>query len=293
MRLNKKIVFTFAFAVVCAVCLAQNTVDTKMIEGGGAGSYKAFATYNDSFPGYSVYRPINMEAAVQKTTLPLVVFTNGDSACSLTKFDNFLNEIASFGYVVVAIGPFVGENDETYDEISTRQSVEMLLKAAIDKMEKCVKDPQSDFYQMVDMKHIAYLGYSDGSSDVLRSADDPRVTTAICLNGGMKGDKSILKTLTTPILYLLGGPSDVAYKNAMDDYERISSAFVAVGEYPYGPDGTYTEPFGGSFAQLATQWLQWQLKERPWDRAIFTGEECICVYSGWEMIQQNKNLLNL
>jgi hypothetical protein len=81
---------------------------------------------------------------------------------------------------------------------------------------------------------------SCGGLQTLEVAVDLRIKTIIVCNSGIfidsKGkhpslpplSKDQLKKIHTPTLYLLGGPSDIAYKNGMDDFTQINHVQVMV-----------------------------------------------------------------
>ena len=52
----------------------------------------------------------------------------------------------------------------------------------------------------------------------------------------------MLADLHSPTLYILGGPTDIAYANGMDDFARIAHVPVAVANINTGHGGTYWEP---------------------------------------------------
>ena len=72
--------------------------------------------------------------------------------------------------------------------------------------------------------------------------------------------KDDLRKIHGPVLYIMGGPTDIAYKNAMDDYARISHVPVVMTNHNVGHGGTYHLPRGGEFTRVALPWLEWQLK---------------------------------
>jgi len=86
--------------------------------------------------------------------------------------------------------------------------------------------------------------------------------------------KEHLQKLHTPALYLLGGKSDIAYENGMDDYRRINHVPVFVANMDVGHGGTYSQPHGGEFARVATYWYKWQLKKDRKAAKMFTGKPC-------------------
>ena len=96
--------------------------------------------------------------------------------------------------------------------------------------------------------------------------------------------KDHLKKLHTPTLYILGGESDIAYKNGMDDVQRISHVPIFAANLDVGHGGTYGKPHGGEFAKVATAWLQWQLKRDIEASKMFVGESCgLAKAEGWKV----------
>jgi len=57
---------------------------------------------------------------------------------------------------------------------------------------------------------------------------------------------NVLQTLHTPVIYIQGGPTDIAYANGMDDFKRIGHVPVAIANLPVGHGGTFLEPNGGA-----------------------------------------------
>ena len=56
--------------------------------------------------------------------------------------------------------------------------------------------------------------------------------------------KEQLEKIHTPVLYMLGGPTDIAYNNGMDDYARINHVSAFTANLPVGHGGTYARfPF--------------------------------------------------
>jgi hypothetical protein len=299
----KRISFSGIFVFfLLSICKGQAIIDFKTIDNGGAGTYKAVAVHDAGFPEYTIYRPENLKYAASNTTLPLIIFANGSCMNTSVPYEKFLNEIASFGYIIIAIGTLRHSADDILNDSIARMSVPPArMTEAIDRMERCCKDPTSEYYSLIDLKNIAVMGQSCGGVQALAASADPRVVTTICLNSGFflpdEGqqnagvDKDVLETLHSPLLYMIGGPSDIAYNYALDDYSHIDDVFVSMANYDVGHDGTFSEKFGGSFSLIAMQWLEWQLKNKEWAGKIFTGESCTCEYPGWSIITKNTDLL--
>ena len=87
--------------LACTLAFGQlsmpaRTLSVKTIEDGGTGPYKAVMTVEEALPGFAVYRPADMQAAVKAEgrPLPVVIFGNGGCATSSRGSYSFLEEIA-------------------------------------------------------------------------------------------------------------------------------------------------------------------------------------------------------
>src|SRR5690606_27573998 len=101
--------------------------------------------------------------------------------------------------------------------------------------------------------------------------------------GGMSLQKSLLGGLHFPTLYILGGETDIAYVNGMDDFAKIDHVPVVMANLnDAGHGGSYWEPNGGAAAQAVVDWLDWQLREDAEAAAQFTGPDCgLCTDARW------------
>ncbi len=245
----------------------------KVPEYGGSGRYKAVALRERSLPDFVVYRPMNLSAAVAREgKLPVLFFANGGCMDTSIGYENMLNEVASYGYVVVAIGELQMFAQHEKDQ----HTPSSMVKKALDWICKEAATPGSTYYNKVDVEKIAAAGHSCGGAQVLANAGDARLKTYLILNAGMgsmtMADASAksLKSLHGPILYLVGGTSDVAWKNAQMDYEAIKKNPVVLADNTKsGHQGTYEQPLGGANARMVRAWLDWQLKGKSRNADIF------------------------
>jgi hypothetical protein len=76
-----------------------------------------------------------------------------------------------------------------------------------------------------------------------------------------------------PVLYIMGGPSDIAYKNAMDDFSRVDHVPIVMTNLDVGHGGTYRRPHGGRYSPVAIAWLDWHLKDEQSDAKMFVGDD--------------------
>jgi hypothetical protein len=73
---------------------------------GGSGPYKAGWTYDPTLPNQTVYAP---KSPPQNLSIPVIAWGESGCANSGTRFAEFLTEIASYGYLVLASGPPPGK----------------------------------------------------------------------------------------------------------------------------------------------------------------------------------------
>ena len=102
------------FTVAWAVCQAQ-TLQSQVIEGGGTGPWKSVAVGDAGLPTHVIYRPQDIKACVaQEGKLPILLYANGACANNSLEMSRLLSEVASYGYLVMAIGPYEDMPDERF-----------------------------------------------------------------------------------------------------------------------------------------------------------------------------------
>jgi len=274
----------------------------KVPDYGGTGPHKAVALRERSLKDFVVYRPMNIDAAMnvgsggmfaagpaKKEKLPMLVFCNGGCMDTSIGYENMLTDLASYGYVVVAIGELqmFAQHDKDQHTPSS------MVQQALDWICQQAADPSSVYYNKVDIERIAAAGHSCGGAQVLANAADPRLKTYLILNAGMgkmtmaDANAKSLKKLHAPILYLVGGKTDVAWPNAQMDYKAIKKVPVVLADNTQsGHGGTYEQPAGGANARMVRAWLDWQLKGRQEPEKLFL-EGDLAGYDGWTIMQKN------
>jgi hypothetical protein len=256
------------------------TATSRVVEDGGTGAFSAIMYTDNSLTTHTIFRPKDLSVFGDKNKLPIIAWGNGACANSPWEHINFLSEVASHGFLVIAIGPMPQEGERGGGRSTSSQLID-----AIDWALAQNSDKTSALYNKIDVSKIAVSGMSCGGLQTLETAPDPRVTTAVVCNsgiigggGGMPGmpalTKDHLAKLHTPTLYLLGGESDIAYNNGMDDFSRINHVPVFMANMDVGHGGTYSQPHGGEFAKVATAWFKWQLKGDNEAGKLFTGNPC-------------------
>ncbi len=270
---------------------------SRTIEDGGTGPYKALMASDSTLATHTIFRPKDLTLFGKKSKLPIIAWGNGACANSPWEHVNFLSEIASHGFLVVAIGPMPAEGQRASGGGPTKSS---LMTDAINWAVAQNSDKTSPYYNKLDTTKIAVAGMSCGGLQTLEVAPDSRVTTAmICDSGifitpgaGMGGmpnlTKDQLTKLHTPVIYILGGQKDIAYTNGMDDFHRIGNLPAFAANLNVGHGGTYSRPHGGEFAVVATAWFQWQLKGDREAAKMFEGDPCgVAKMAGWKVEKKN------
>jgi len=283
------------FNAVSAQDTPTSNIISRVVEDGGTGPFKAIMVSESSLPTPTVFRPSDVGAATKKRKLPIIVWGNGACANSPWEHVNFLSEVASYGFMVIAIGPMPKEGERTRERSASSQMTDAINWAITQN-----KDKDSRYYGKLDILEIAVSGMSCGGLQALETAPDPRVTTAVICNSGILPNpgsgmpgmpmlaKDQLSKIHTPTLYLLGGEKDIAYANGMDDFNRINHVPVFVANMDVGHGGTYGQPNGGEFAKVATAWFQWQLKNDKEAGKMFTGNPSgLSKYPAWKVDRKN------
>ena len=262
-------------------------------EPSGSGPFPAIAESRAELPGHTVYRPVDWPRAA----LPLYVWGNGGCSSNGLAHAAYLRQIASQGYVAVALGVPGGGPPAPADGSADATRASQMLEA-IDWAVSETARAGGEFERRIDITRIAVGGHSCGGLQALAVSDDPRIDTTLVLNSGIYNvpgsgrsrvaiDKSQLTRLHAPLLYLTGGPSDVAHPNATDDVMHIDRVPVFFGSLPVGHGGTFSAPDGGDWARVSTRWLDWQLKadaDASWD---FAGADCrLCGDERWTIAQK-------
>ena len=281
-------------AVVAMMMAAAQPIAAQAPER-GSGPFPALFEARPDLPDHVIYRPANL-AALGRKKLGIYVWGNGGCSADGTSSRNHLLEIASHGYLVIAAGTIPAATSPTPAPTQaaapapapgqlTAATATHLLVDAIDWAQRENDRSGSPLRGHIATGEVAVSGWSCGGLQALSVAQDPRVKTAVIMNsgffpdganpiGGIVSDKKLLATLHAPILYVLGGPKDIAYGNGTDDFRRIAGLPAALVNIPVGHGGTYMQPHGGIGAEVVTAWLDWQLKGDAAAGAKFSGPDC-------------------
>ncbi|MBO3741125.1 cellulose binding domain-containing protein [Actinoplanes flavus] len=246
---------------------------------GGSGPYPADYETSAGLPNHTIYRPQNLPAE----RLPVFVWGNGGCSGNGLSQQNFLREIASHGFLAIANGAPNGSGSTTAQQLT--QSVDWAVAEN--------SRPDGKYYDRLDTTRIAAGGFSCGGLEAYAVSGDPRVTTTTIFSSGLLNDADDyqLRRLTKPIAYFIGGPGDIAYPNAMDDWTKLPAGLPAfMGNLNVGHGGTYDQVNGGEFARVAVLYLKWRLKGDTTAGGSFVGSNCGLCGTQWQVRQKNLTL---
>ena len=286
--------------LVASLCPAV-AAEPQRADEPGSGRFPAIKEEVASLPDHVVYRPADLRA-LGGQKLGIVAWGNGGCVDDGASERFHLLEIASHGYLAIASGriysgpgahqppprPALPQGQfppQATQAIQLTQAVDWALAENV--------RADSPLFGRIDPQQIAYSGWSCGGMQALQVARDPRARTVIIHNSGipdpfpaampkMDLDKRTLLTLHTPILYILGGEKDVAYRIGMEDFRLIGHVPAAVANLPVGHQGTFSESHGGEAAAVAVRWLNWQLRRDAEAASSFVGKACgLCRNPRW------------
>lgn len=308
--MTRSLAMAAAFAVIAASASAQPVAQAQLPA--PTGKYGAVMEYDPSVsPAQTVYRPRDLRRTGK---LPIVAWGNGGCAANGGAGARpFLMQVASEGFLIIAPAkpgpdPELQPTDAAPPPPAPNRqpggpppapsgpapTTTANLIAAIDWAVRENTRPGSLYRGRLDTKTIAIMGHSCGGLQTLEGSLDPRVKTGMVWNSGvLNGDaplrganvkKADLQRLHAPLAYIQGGPTDVAYPNALDDFARITAVPVFMGEIAVGHGGTFREANGGEYATVATAWLNWRLKGDRAASRMFTGKDCgLCADPRWRV----------
>jgi hypothetical protein len=280
----------------------------KFPDTSGNGPYPA--TYAMAPDGMEdvVYQPRDL--SLVKGKLGVYIWGNGGCGYDATSARFHLIEIASHGYVAMApgeieSGPKAPKPPAAAQQPapgtapgpdSDRRATAEKMLAALDWILAENQREGSPYYGKIDPALVAFSGHSCGGLIAMTAALDPRAKVLVLEDSGLfkqplggaaasgpmasvvklmsRMTKNDLVKLHTPVLYILGGPQDMAEPNGLDDFEHIDHVPVFVADHPgAGHGGLFAEP-NGEATKVELDWLGWQLHRDQIAARTFTGPDC-------------------
>ncbi len=239
-------------------------------------------------PGLMVFHPSSLDAFPARDTLPVLVWGNGGCAIDTTRYGGFLSTIASHGFLVIGTAAQAGAE--------RRQATADDLRAGIDWASAENARAGSPLNGKVDTNQVAAMGQSCGGFMSATLGADPRVDTIGMFNSGLQPANpnapagrfpsiDALKELHGPVLLINGAERDFLTPASRATYEALTHvpAFYGARENA-GHTATVFHPGGGEYANVASNWLRWQLKKNADAAKMFVGDDCsLCVLPTWDV----------
>jgi len=271
----------------------------------GSGTYPATYAMAQNGMEAVVYQPKDL--SLVKGKLGVYVWGNGGCGYDATSARFHLIEIASHGYVAIAPGeiqsgpkapkpPANGAQQPAAGQGPDKRATPEKMLAALDWILAENQREESPYFGKIDPASVAFSGHSCGGLIAMKAALDPRAKVLILENsglfrqpvGGVAADdkmapvvkllsqmkKEDLVKLHTAVLYILGGPQDMAEPNGLDDFQHIQHVPVFVADHPgAGHGGLFSEP-NSEGTKVELDWLDWQLRKDQVAARTFTGPDC-------------------
>ncbi len=221
----------------CLLTLASPVTSIFLSHHGGSGPFPAvrkfFHTYlpilplprsktksskqtwftDPTLPRHTIYSP--SPPLPDTLTLPVLVFAEGGCDNNGTKFEPFLTNIASYGFIVLALGPPNG----------TGKIFQDAMDEAVSWIQR--RGGKQGRYEKVDSSRIAAAGQSCGGLLAYTQRSNDAVGFLGIFNSGLLGNTTdsqenlpdgviieepgVIKEVQKPVFYYIGGQGDVAY----------------------------------------------------------------------------------
>jgi len=253
-------------------------ISTGLCQSGGTGPYKAWYKTDSGLPNHTLYLPVPDN---HPETMPVLLWGNGACSANGLDFQKFLTNVASQGVLVIANGRPGGSGS------SNNQWMHDALRWVQQNAGKTWP------YERVDASRVAAAGMSCGGVEAYEMRNSGVVGIGIFNSGLLDGNNRarIMSEVRAPIFYFMGGPSDIAYNNAEQDYRLLAGGIPSwKGNLNVGHGGTYQDPEGGKFGTAAVNWVKWVLRRDVSGRAFFT--EGGAQRDGWSVESKSLERIN-
>ncbi|HVZ37343.1 MAG TPA: hypothetical protein VG963_33205, partial [Polyangiaceae bacterium] len=194
---------------------------------------------------------------------PVITWANGTCG-EISGYSALLSNLASYGFIVIASNSTWTGTAPT-DHVQTR---------ALDYAKSINENPQSIFYQRLDMDNIGAMGHSQGALATANASSDPRIKALIFWNTGNSNNKPYLN---------VSGERDVMMNSPQSMADGVNAA-TQPGAWVYFHKVLQT---GGSstghlvlmeqpdrVADMNLAWWRWQLKGDQEAKKMFVGTDC-------------------
>ncbi|MEV5742533.1 cellulose binding domain-containing protein [Microbispora rosea] len=237
---------------------------------------------------YTVFRPSNPSAVGR--AMPVLVFGNG--ACAHTNGSEVIQAltfIAARGFVVVDTASVDGSSNG----VQSGSPIPSLLTDGVSWAERENARAGSPLYQRLDLSRVATAGHSCGGLEALIAGQDRRVKSVVSLDSGLFADGSFgysraeLSKLHTPVMFLDGGPSDIAYDNSRANYDLTQVPAVLAEQSQAGHVGFITGAQMSEGMTAVVQFLDMTLNDNATARSYILGSSGLASRAFWTVRSKN------
>jgi dienelactone hydrolase len=279
----------------------------------GSGPYKAVMATESGLSAHVAYYPADL-SQLGNRKLPVLIWGNGSCLYAGNRYRQFLTEVASHGYLVIAGGPMGavelevgpqsnpavggrggrgGRGEAPPTAAATAPATTpanpqgrvtvALMKEAVDWAEKQNGDQSSRFNNKLDLNQIVSMGHSCGGGLAIQHAtEDSRVNglgiwfSGASLAGARGNDPASLQKIKGPVLIITGDEKlDIAYANGKSTFEAINHTPVF---YAWQDElqhiGNFGAKNGGDMGVIAVNWLNWTTRADQKAVKMFKGATC-------------------
>jgi len=187
--------------------------------GTGSGPYPASYKVDPTHPNHTIYSPIKPPSV----SMPVMVWGEGGCMPLGLAYQDFLTELASYGYFIIANGP--PSPDFTKNKFSAMMELvgaglgmvfgnSSKVGQLLDSLDWVMKKKNTAKYGNVDTTRIAMAGQSCGGLEAFSASyKEPRVALTMIFNVGIiyPEKRKYLQELKVPVGLFIGGPLDIGY----------------------------------------------------------------------------------
>ena len=212
-------------------------------------------------PYFNIYRPADMQAAIDATggPLPVVVWARGGCFRADFAWAALLERWAAAGYVVLGLTP---GPDASVPGTTTAVEHGQLIDWA---------EEQTDFPEMLDLDRVVATGNSCGGVTALEMTSmDDRVASVFVLSGSSAigaANTAVMAGVTVPVGFVVGSATeDIAAGPAQMDYDLLANGIAGMlvnrttGDHVLVSTGEAVLP---EVAEIALNWMDLTLYGTP------------------------------
>jgi hypothetical protein len=220
---------------------------------------------------FTVFRPNDL--ATSGRCHPVITWGNGTGS-NPSLYKALLNHLASHGFIVVASdSPNVAQGDPPP------------MVAGVTWLIEANDNPESPYFQRVDIMHVGATGHSQGGFAATRAGGDSHITTIAPLCGA-----SPQRNLHGPALLLCGGLDDVVDCEGIGDSLETSNQPAMLANYLAADHANWITFRGTSLSPMEVATVAWMRVHLMADtelRSWFYGDDCkLCTDEAWQVRQK-------